>query len=135
MIVGREHPFGRKRDGNVLLRLAGGYPCRLSDRCQISHAVYYSDFLATDMKEEFRFKRKTAGKRAVFLQDNARPHTAKITMETLRKMKWNILTHPSYSSDLAQNVFTCSEAQIRLAWHAVCGLLGSGYTVNHKPFF
>jgi len=31
-----EEPFGRKSDGNVLLGLVGGYPCRLSDRCQNS---------------------------------------------------------------------------------------------------
>jgi len=31
-----EEPFGRKSDGNVLLGLAGSYPCRLSDRCQNS---------------------------------------------------------------------------------------------------
>jgi len=39
MIVGQdsaEEPFSRKSDGNVLLGLAGGYPCRLSDRCQNS---------------------------------------------------------------------------------------------------
>ncbi|PNF33864.1 hypothetical protein B7P43_G07226 [Cryptotermes secundus] len=31
-----EEPFGRKSDGNVLLGLTGGYPCRLSDRYQNS---------------------------------------------------------------------------------------------------
>jgi len=31
-----EEPFSRKSDGNVLLGLAGGYPCRLSDTCQNS---------------------------------------------------------------------------------------------------
>ncbi|PNF20987.1 hypothetical protein B7P43_G09494, partial [Cryptotermes secundus] len=31
-----EKLFGRKSDGSVLLGLAGGYPCRLSDRCQNS---------------------------------------------------------------------------------------------------
>jgi transposase len=39
--------------------------------------------------------------RVAFLQDNARPHTAKTTMETLRKLKRNLLTHPLYSPDLA----------------------------------
>lgn len=69
------------------------------------NAAYYSDLLATDVKEKIRSKRKTGGKRVAFLQDNARPHTAKTTMETLRKLKWNLLTHPPYSPDLAPSDF------------------------------
>jgi len=68
------------------------------------NAAYYSDLLATDVKEKIRSKRKTGAKRVAFLQDNARPHTAK-TMETLRKLKWNLLTHPPYSPDLAPRDF------------------------------
>ncbi|XP_047122427.1 histone-lysine N-methyltransferase SETMAR-like isoform X1 [Hydra vulgaris] len=40
-------------------------------------------------------------KGVVFHQDNARPHTAKITRETLARLQWEILPHPSYSPDLA----------------------------------
>ncbi|XP_065664430.1 histone-lysine N-methyltransferase SETMAR-like [Hydra vulgaris] len=40
-------------------------------------------------------------KGAVFHQDNARPHTAKISRETLARLQWEILTHPPYSPDLA----------------------------------
>jgi len=65
------------------------------------NAAYCSDLLATDVKEKIRSKRKTCGKRVAFLQDNARPHKAKTTMETPRKLKWNLLTLPPYSSDLA----------------------------------
>jgi len=36
-----------------------------------------------------------------FLQDNARPHVAARTMDTIQKLKWNILPHPSYWPDLA----------------------------------
>ncbi|PNF35252.1 hypothetical protein B7P43_G06857 [Cryptotermes secundus] len=45
------------------------------------------------------------GKQAGFLQDNARPHTAKTTMETLWKLKRNLLTHPPYIPDLAPSDF------------------------------
>jgi len=69
------------------------------------NAAYYSDLLATDVKEKIRSKWKTGGKRVAFLQDNARPHTAKTTMETLHKLKWNLLTHPLYSPDLAPSDF------------------------------
>jgi hypothetical protein len=33
------------------------------------------------VKEKIQSKRKTGGKRVAFLQDNARPHTAKTTMD------------------------------------------------------
>ena len=69
------------------------------------NAAYYSDLLATDVKEKIRSKRKTGGKLVAYLQDNARPHTAKTTMETLRKLKWNLLTHPPCSPDLAPSDF------------------------------
>ena len=69
------------------------------------NASYYSDLLATGVKEKIRSKRKTGGKRVAFLQDNAHPHTAKTTMETLRKLKWNLLTHPLYSPNLVPSDF------------------------------
>ncbi|PNF36792.1 hypothetical protein B7P43_G11160 [Cryptotermes secundus] len=37
--------------------------------------------------------------------NNARPHTVKTTIETLRKLKWNLLTHLPYSPDLAPSDF------------------------------
>ena len=36
-----------------------------------------------------------------FLQDNAGPHTARKTMETIRKLKLDLLPHPPYSPDIA----------------------------------
>ncbi|PNF29571.1 hypothetical protein B7P43_G01924 [Cryptotermes secundus] len=76
-----------------------------ADNARTVNAAYYSDFLATDVKEKLRSKRKTGGKQVAFLQDNARPHTAKTTLETLRKLKWNLLTHPPYGPDLAPSDF------------------------------
>lgn len=40
-------------------------------------------------------------KGVVFHQDNARPHTARITQETLARLQWELLPHPPYSPDLA----------------------------------
>ncbi|PNF32144.1 hypothetical protein B7P43_G02848 [Cryptotermes secundus] len=37
--------------------------------------------------------------------NNTCPHMAKTTMETLRKLKWNLLTHPPYRPDLAPSDF------------------------------
>ena len=36
-----------------------------------------------------------------FLQDNAHPHMAARTMDTIQKLKWNVLPYPPYSPDLA----------------------------------
>ena len=69
------------------------------------NAAYYAHLLATVVKEKIRSKWKTGGKRVAFLQDNASLHMAKTTLETLRKLKWNLLTHPPYSPDLAPSDF------------------------------
>ena len=37
----------------------------------------------------------------MLLHDNARPHTAAHTAETLRKLKFEVMAHPPYSPDFA----------------------------------
>ena len=41
----------------------------------------------------------------VFLQDNARVHTAKVSMAKLHELKSKSLLHPAYSPDLAPSDF------------------------------
>lgn len=51
-----------------------------------------------ELKRPFNGK----GKRPVkFLHDNARPHIASKTKDTLMKLGWEILEHPAYSPDIA----------------------------------
>ncbi|GBN51767.1 hypothetical protein AVEN_80585-1 [Araneus ventricosus] len=38
---------------------------------------------------------------AILLHDNVKPHTARKTQELLQKFKWEVWSHPPYSSDLA----------------------------------
>ncbi len=37
----------------------------------------------------------------IFLQDNARPHTANVTKQLLEQFDWEVLEHPPYSPDMA----------------------------------
>jgi hypothetical protein len=41
----------------------------------------------------------------LLLHDNARPHTAAHTVDTLRALKFDVLKHPPYSPELAPSDF------------------------------
>jgi len=66
----------------------------------------YSDMLVNELKPAIRSKRRgLLSKRVLLLQDNARPHTAAHTMDTLRTLKSEVLNHPPYRPDLAPSGF------------------------------
>jgi transposase len=58
--------------------------------------------LRDKLKPAIRTKRRGLLSEGVaLLHDNARPHTAAHTVETLRQLNFEVLKHPPYSSDLA----------------------------------
>jgi len=62
--------------------------------------------LVKELKPAIRLKRRgLLSKRVLLLHDNARPHTAAHTVDTLRDLKFEVLKHPPYSLDLAQSDF------------------------------
>lgn len=62
----------------------------------------YSGMLVDRLKPAIRSKRRgRLSEGVVLLHDNARPHTAALTVETLQKLKFEVLAHPPYSPDLA----------------------------------
>lgn len=50
-----------------------------------------------------RVKKQLRNRRipVIFLHDNAKPHTAKMTKKLLEEFGWEVLEHPPYSPDLA----------------------------------
>ena len=71
----------------------------LTERRTIN-AEYYSALFESPVKAATRNKRKRAQTSVSFLQDNSRPHVPACTIETIQKLKWNVLPRPPYSPDL-----------------------------------
>jgi len=65
------------------------------------NSEYYSALLEGPVKTVIRNKRKRTQTSVSFIQDNARPHVATRTMDTIQKLKWNFLPQTPYSPDIA----------------------------------
>jgi len=66
------------------------------------NSVRYSEMLSTELKPAIRTKRRgLLSSGVLLLHDNARPHTAIHTLQTLEKLGFTVLEHPAYSPDLA----------------------------------
>ena len=46
-------------------------------------------------------RRGMLSKGVIMLQDNARPHVAKVSKDLLQHFRWEVLHHPPYSTDLS----------------------------------
>ena len=72
------------------------------ERGSTINSARYSEMLTDRPKPAIRSKsRGLLSKGAMLLHDNARPHTAVHTAETLRKLKFEVMARPPYSPDLA----------------------------------
>ena len=76
------------------------------EKGQTVTSARYSDMLVNDLKPAIRSKRRgLLSKTVLLLHDNARPHTAAHTVDTLRALKFEVLKHPPYIQDLAPSDF------------------------------
>jgi histone-lysine N-methyltransferase SETMAR len=66
------------------------------------NSAHYNEMLCDKLKPVIRTKRQgLLSKGVALLHDNAHPHTAAHTVETLCHLNFEVLEHPRYSPDLA----------------------------------
>ena len=68
--------------------------------CETVNALYYSTYLQNHLHGAVRRKRPQL-QNVVILHDNATPHKAICVRDLLRRWRWEILEHPTYSLDLS----------------------------------
>jgi len=72
------------------------------DHGQAVSSARYCAMLEEKLKPAIRSKHRGMLTDGVVLhRDNARPHTAAATVETIRKLKFELLPHPAHCTDLA----------------------------------
>jgi hypothetical protein len=66
----------------------------------------YCDMLQRVLKPAIRSRRRERLSEGVFLlHDSAHPHTVARKLETIRKLKWQVMEHPAHSPDLVPSDF------------------------------
>ena len=79
----------------------------LLEPCQTVNAKLYGEQLMRLNQKiiESRTGPGNRNKKVILLHDNARPHVALDTKETIMELGWEVLPHPAYSPDLAPSEY------------------------------
>ncbi len=70
--------------------------------------------------KQFKKRRGLLTKKPILLHDNARPHSAVVTVGLLKTLKWKVLLHPVYSPDLSPcdfKIFGRLKKDLEAKWH------------------
>ena len=68
---------------------------------KLGQSIPAACYVQTLHKLRCALRDKRPGRNIIILYDNARPHAACLTSEAIAKIGWEVLPHPSYSTDLA----------------------------------
>lgn len=72
--------------------------------------AYYADVLRKLHSAIAEKRPGKLGRRILFHHDNAPAHSSRVARDVLREYRWEILTHPPYSPDLAPSDFFCFQS-------------------------
>jgi len=73
----------------------------LAEFLEPGQTITAARYVQTLHKLRCALRDKHLGRNIIILHDNARPHAARLTLEAIAKMGWDVLPHPSYSPVLA----------------------------------
>ena len=134
--------FRRKGDANLFWDSKGPILEDYLEKGNTINSAKYSDLLANNLKPAVRTKRRgLLLKKVLLLHDNARPHTASQTIETINHLGFKVLEHPAYSPDPAPSTtFSLDHSEmlyevIDFLWTKKCGKRCiNGCATNGKPW-
>ena len=75
--------------------------CILIEFLEPGKTINATQYVQTLLKLRCVLHNKRPGRKVILQHNNARPHTAHLTLEKIENMRWEVLPHPPYSPDLA----------------------------------
>ena len=91
----------RKSDDDCFLEHQRPHTVDFLEKGTTMNSERYCEILNTVRHDAYLKRRGLTSKGVLFHQDNARPHTAKKTLELIKIFGWEVVPHPPYSPDLA----------------------------------
>jgi len=73
--------------------------------------------------------------KVILLHDNAQPRVAKVIKKYLETLKWDVLSHPPYSPDIAPSDYGCSKGSKFTSFAEVENWLQNWIASKDESFF